>query len=74
MAWSAVANGGGVASGGFVATLQSTGAAGLGLGTKLALGGTAGGIYSYLFRSREENDVGWEQNRDNLVLFLCYML
>lgn len=56
MAWSAVANGGGVASGGFVATLQSAGAAGLGISTKFAIFGTAGGICSYVFRRRTEKD------------------
>ncbi|XP_053124704.1 interferon alpha-inducible protein 27-like protein 2A [Hemicordylus capensis] len=51
MAASAVANGGGVAAGGLVATLQSVGAAGLSLATKLgvtamtASGGTIIGAF-----------------------------
>lgn len=57
MALSAVANGGGVASGWFVATLQCTRATGLCLGTKFAVGGTPGRIVSYVFRSRAEKDV-----------------
>ncbi|EGV95602.1 Interferon alpha-inducible protein 27, partial [Cricetulus griseus] len=38
MSLSAIANGGGVAAGGLVATLQSVGAAGLSMSSKLLLG------------------------------------
>lgn len=47
MSAAAIANGGGVAAGGIVATLQSVGAAGLALGTQTAVvgaGAAAGGI------------------------------
>lgn len=57
MAISAVSNGGGVAAAGAVAALQSTGAAGYGLGTKVAIVTTSGGMYNYIFGSRTERDV-----------------
>ncbi|XP_063412678.1 interferon alpha-inducible protein 27-like protein 2A [Mytilus trossulus] len=47
MAISGVANGGGVVAGGVVAGLQSAGAAGLGVGTTVAVGTTFGGVYRY---------------------------
>lgn len=58
MAISAAANGGGVVAGGVVAGLQSAGAAGLGLGTTVAVGTTFGGVYRYLRGGCSNNDTG----------------
>ncbi|CAG2212101.1 unnamed protein product [Mytilus edulis] len=57
MAISAVSNGGGVTAAGAVAALQYAGAAGFGLGTKVAIVTTSGGMYNYIFGSRTERDV-----------------
>ena len=48
MSISAVANGGGVAAGGVIATLQSAGAAGIGLAGKAVIGVTSGSTWAYL--------------------------
>lgn len=57
MAASAVANGGGVIAGGVVATLQSAGVLGLGVGAKAAIGATVGGIYSYFVGGCSADDI-----------------
>ncbi|XP_076087641.1 interferon alpha-inducible protein 27-like protein 1 [Mytilus galloprovincialis] len=57
MAFAATANGGGVVAGGVIATLQSAGAAGLGLASKAIIGVTSSGIYSYLVGGCSENDI-----------------
>lgn len=57
MSWSAIANGGGVATGGLVATLQSAGAAGISTATNLLIGtaaGTAGGALTKKLCDSEE--------------------
>ncbi|ELK27053.1 Interferon alpha-inducible protein 27-like protein 2 [Myotis davidii] len=46
MSVSAIANGGGVAAGSLVATLQSVGAAGLSLSSKVILGTTGSALVS----------------------------
>nr|XP_034319493.1 uncharacterized protein LOC117687308 [Crassostrea gigas]XP_034319494.1 uncharacterized protein LOC117687308 [Crassostrea gigas]XP_034319495.1 uncharacterized protein LOC117687308 [Crassostrea gigas] len=54
MSWVAVANGGSVAAGGLVATLQSAGAAGIGFFTNVLLGSTAGTAGSALAHTLSE--------------------
>lgn len=61
MAFAAAANGGGVVAGGVIATLQSTGAAGLGLASKAIIGVTSGGIYSILVGGCSEDDIACKE-------------
>jgi hypothetical protein len=55
MSMAAIANGGGVAAasaGGWIAALQSAGAAGLSFSTKFLLGSTAGGMFAMFNRKK----------------------
>ncbi|XP_045427904.1 interferon alpha-inducible protein 27-like protein 1 [Pipistrellus kuhlii] len=55
MSSAAIANGGGVAAGSLVATLQSVGAAGLSLSSKILLGATGSSIGAWMWRPFKNN-------------------
>ncbi|VDH93590.1 Hypothetical predicted protein [Mytilus galloprovincialis] len=73
-----VANGGGVASGGFVATLQSAGAAGLGISYNILIGITAytttSSIVRHLFHEIKNNyNPGEAEQQSFLCCVMCTM-